>query len=119
MATAFRSHEWCLQPSGQAAYGDAAIKEAVARGEAVLSFDAHLFAYVDTPLEDGGHLLSLLSVVDESGPDPFGGYRAEQRVPPPLSHWQAEEKAMLVWLMAHSLFDEVAAHLLTADRRIA
>jgi hypothetical protein len=107
--TVLQLYEWCLYPRRGGVCGEAAIRAAIAKGSATVSIGPHRFEYHDEALADGRHVLRLspLPTGHEPGPDVLDGYSAEKLVPAPLGHWGEEDKARLVLLLAHALFEDV------------
>jgi hypothetical protein len=105
--TVLQLYEWCLHPRSGGVCGEAAIRAAIARGDATLSIGPHRFAYDDEVLPDGGHVLSLSPLPTGDEPDVLDGYSAEKRVPAPLRDWGEEEKQRLVLVLGHALFEDV------------
>jgi hypothetical protein len=115
--TVFQLYEWCLYPRREGVCGDAAIREAVARRSATMTFGAHLFAYRDEELPEGGHLLSLTPLPGQFEEDVLDGHTVERRVPPALPQWDEESKWRLVLVMGHVLFEDTA-RLMTVNVRL-
>jgi hypothetical protein len=105
--TVLQLYEWCLYPRSGGVCGEAAIKAAITKGSATVSIGAHRFQYRDEALPDGRHVLSLSPLPAGKEPAVLDGYSAERRVPAPLGHWGEEEKARLLLVLGHTLFEDV------------
>jgi hypothetical protein len=114
--TVLQLYEWCLHPRRDGVCGDAAIRAAIAEGSATVSIGPHRFDYHDQALPDGSHVLRLSPLPTGDDADVLGGYSAEKQVPPPLGHWGEEEKARLVLLLGHALFEDVELMVSTEVR---
>ena len=104
--TVLQLYEWCLYPRRGGVCGEAAIREAVARGSAVVSIGPHRFEYRDAVFADGRHVLQL-SPLTQREPELLSGLSAEKLVPAPLGHWGDEDRARLVLAIGYALFKDV------------